>query len=126
MGGRIILWRIDPLLCNGSINTFPRRQILGKQPLLSNAYKNMRQYRILCTRHRSCKHASPIKEKCFLCGPCRDYLRQSIGRGPATRVEAGSNTSTVTLRIVGGEEMGSLKTQRLKNGREIQGTRTRE
>jgi hypothetical protein len=29
--------------------------------------------------------------------------------GP-TRVEAGSNTSTVTLRVVGGDEKGSLKT----------------
>jgi hypothetical protein len=26
-----------------------------------------------------------------------------------TRVEAGSNTSTVTLRVVGGDEKGSLK-----------------
>jgi hypothetical protein len=29
----IILWLIDPLLRNGSINTFPRRQILGKPPV---------------------------------------------------------------------------------------------
>jgi hypothetical protein len=43
-----------------------------------------------------------------------------------TRVEAGSNTSTVTLRVVGGDEKGSLKTERVKYGREIQMTRTRE
>jgi hypothetical protein len=43
-----------------------------------------------------------------------------------TRVEAGSNTSTVTLRVVGGDEKGSLKTETVKCGREIQGTRTRE
>jgi hypothetical protein len=43
-----------------------------------------------------------------------------------TRVEAGSNTSTVTLRVVGGDEKGSLKTEIIKYGREIQGTRTRE
>jgi hypothetical protein len=43
-----------------------------------------------------------------------------------TRVEAGSNTSTVTLRVVGGDENGSLKTETVKYGREIQGTRTRE
>jgi hypothetical protein len=43
-----------------------------------------------------------------------------------TRVEAGSNTSTVTLRVVGGDEKGSLKTETVKYGREIQGTRTRE
>jgi hypothetical protein len=28
-----------------------------------------------------------------------------------TRVEAGSNTSTVTLRVVGGDEKGSLKSE---------------
>jgi hypothetical protein len=39
---------------------------------------------------------------------------------------AGSNTSTVTLRIVGGDEKGSLKSQRVKYGQESQGTRTRE
>jgi hypothetical protein len=38
----------------------------------------------------------------------------------------GSNTSTVTLRVVGGDEKGSLKTETVKYGREIQGTRTRE
>jgi hypothetical protein len=43
-----------------------------------------------------------------------------------TRVEAGSNTSTVTLRVVGGDEKGSLKSDTVKYGRESQGTRTRE
>jgi hypothetical protein len=43
-----------------------------------------------------------------------------------TRVEAGSNTSTVTLRVVGGDEKGSLKCERVKYGLKSQGTRTRE
>jgi hypothetical protein len=30
--------------------------------------------------------------------------------------EAGSNTSTVTLRIVGGDEKGSLKSETVKYG----------
>jgi hypothetical protein len=55
----------------------------------------------------------------LLC-PCWDTRRQS------TRVEAGSNTSTVTLRVVGGDENGSLKSETVKYGRESQGTRTRE
>jgi hypothetical protein len=42
------------------------------------------------------------------------------------RVEAGSNTSTMTLRVVGGDEKGSLKTERVKFGRETQGTPARE
>jgi hypothetical protein len=41
-------------------------------------------------------------------------------------VEAGSNTSTVTLRAVRGDEMGSVKFETVKYGREYQGTRTRE
>jgi hypothetical protein len=41
-------------------------------------------------------------------------------------VEAGSNTSTVTLRVVGGDEKGSLKCETVKYGRETQGTRTNE
>jgi hypothetical protein len=41
-----------------------------------------------------------------------------------TRVEAGSNTSTATLRVVGGDKMGSLKSETVKYGRKFQGTRT--
>jgi hypothetical protein len=41
-------------------------------------------------------------------------------------VEAGSNTSTVTLRVVGYDERGSLKSETVKYGREPQGTRTQE
>jgi hypothetical protein len=43
-----------------------------------------------------------------------------------THVEAGSNTSTVTLRVVGGDEKGSLKTETVKYGRKIQGLRPRK
>jgi hypothetical protein len=42
-----------------------------------------------------------------------------------TRVEAVSNTSTVTLRVVGGDEKGSLESETVKYGHESQGTRTR-
>jgi hypothetical protein len=41
-------------------------------------------------------------------------------------VEAGSNTSTVTLRVVGGDEKGSLRSETVKYGRKSQGTRTQE
>jgi hypothetical protein len=36
------------------------------------------------------------------------------------RLAAGSNTSTVTLRVVGGDEMASLKSETVKYGREYQ------
>jgi hypothetical protein len=41
-------------------------------------------------------------------------------------VDAGSDTSTVTLRVVGGDEKGSLKSETVKYGHESQGTRARE
>jgi hypothetical protein len=43
-----------------------------------------------------------------------------------TRVEMGSNTSTVTLRVVGGDEKGSLKSETVRYGHESKGTWTRE
>jgi hypothetical protein len=36
----------------------------------------------------------------------------------STRVEAGSKTSTVTLRVVGGDEKENLKTETVKYGHE--------
>jgi hypothetical protein len=41
-------------------------------------------------------------------------------------VEAGSNTSTVTLRVVGGDEKESLKSETIRYGRDSQGTWTQE
>jgi hypothetical protein len=41
-------------------------------------------------------------------------------------VEAGSNTSTVTLRVVGVDEKGSLNSETVKDGPKYQGTRTKE
>jgi hypothetical protein len=42
-----------------------------------------------------------------------------------SHVEAGSNTSTVTLRVVGGDEKGSLESETVKYGHETHGTQTR-
>jgi hypothetical protein len=43
-----------------------------------------------------------------------------------SRVEAGSNTSTVTLRVVGGDEKGSLESETVKYGHESHGSWTRK
>jgi hypothetical protein len=40
-------------------------------------------------------------------------------------VEAASNTSTVSLRVVGGDEKGSLESETVKYGHEYNGTLTR-
>jgi hypothetical protein len=41
-------------------------------------------------------------------------------------VEAGSNTSTVILRVIGGDKKGSLKFETVKYGRETQRARTKD
>jgi hypothetical protein len=56
----------------------------------------------------------------------RLYNATLIIFGILTCVEAGSNTSTVTLRVVGGDEKGSLKSETVKYGPESQETQTRE
>jgi hypothetical protein len=43
-----------------------------------------------------------------------------------THVEAESNTSTETVRVLGGDEKGSLESETVKYGQESHGTRTRE
>jgi hypothetical protein len=51
----------------------------------------------------------------------REYSRE---RESDSRVEAGSNTSTVTLRVVGGDEKGSLESETVNYGHESHGSRT--
>jgi hypothetical protein len=56
------------------------------------------------------------------------YIRFSRGyeRTGVCRVEAGSNTSTVALRVVGGDEKGSLESVTVKYCHEYHGTGTRK
>jgi hypothetical protein len=54
----------------------------------------------------------------------KGYKQDEVWSLFRTRVEAGSNTSTVTLRVVGGDEMGSLESETVKYGRKSQGTKT--
>jgi hypothetical protein len=73
-------------------------------------------------RQRAVKKFRQQQRPCFLCGPWGDITTFTT----ESRVEAGSNTSTVTLRVVGGDEKGSLESETVKYGRESHGTRTRE
>jgi hypothetical protein len=56
-------------------------------------------------------------------GSDNEVILQSVNH---SRVEAGSNTSTVALRVVEGDEKGSLESESVKYGREYQETRTQE
>jgi hypothetical protein len=49
-----------------------------------------------------------------------------ILNGSLSRVQAGSNTSTVALRVVGSDKKGSLKSETVKYGHESHGTRTQK
>jgi hypothetical protein len=67
----------------------------------------------------------------FFTGPPRIYISspvinlKSVSQS-VTCVEAGSNTSTVTLRVVAGDEKESLESETVKYGHESYGTRTRK
>jgi hypothetical protein len=107
-------------MCNDSVNTFPRQRIRMQQS------DNFRSY---ATRYKYNN-----KERCVFY-VVRIYPLLGNGcvfYGSASRlykhssVEAGSNTSTVTLRVVGGDKKGSLKCERVQYGRETQGARTKE
>jgi hypothetical protein len=68
-----------------------------------------------------------LLEAVFSMRPFQSYITRYdyITKLP-TRVEAGSNTSTVTLRAVGGDEKGSLKSETVKYDHESKGTLTQE
>jgi hypothetical protein len=111
-----ILLRIDPLLGNDSVNTFPHKQTRATigRPLLGNG---------------SVKQASLTREAVFSAWSVPRGYKGTQKMRPSrklTRVEAGSNTSSVPLRVVGGDEKGSLKSETVKYGRKPQGTKTRE
>jgi hypothetical protein len=96
-------------------------------------WSRCRKRLFLCGSHISLAS----QRMCFLWGRTRGYIRRPVWR-PDARSEragwlpavsfcsAGTNTSTVTLRFVGGDEKGSLKAETVKYSLEIQGTRTRE
>jgi hypothetical protein len=46
------------------------------------------------------------------------YIRSRVILFRLIRVDAGSNTSTVALKVVGGDEKGSLKSETVKYGQE--------
>jgi hypothetical protein len=74
----------------------------------------------------SYKHLYPTFASEFIHGFRDNAFRKSSEGTLEDGVEAGSNTSTVTLRVVEDDEIGSLKSETVKYGRKSQGTRTRE
>jgi hypothetical protein len=64
----------------------------------------------------------------FSVGPDSRLYNEDPGQAEidSSRVEAGSNTSTVALRVIGGDRKGSLKSETVKYGHECHGTWTRK
>jgi hypothetical protein len=91
-----------PFLSSGSVNTFPQK---------GDAHNNI---------------VTMGTGGVFYVVRVEELKRRQLGQSSYPRVEAGSNTSTVTLRVVGGKEKGSLKCETVKYGHESQGTRTQE
>jgi hypothetical protein len=91
-----ILWHVDPLLGND-------HETNKKQPLLRNGF---------ASKHVCTATNGNSKRNGDFCAVRAEILY------------AGS--STVTLRVAGGDEKGSLKSETVKYGRESQGTQTRE
>jgi uncharacterized protein len=67
-----------------------------------------------------------LAETRFRCNEYAVINQRSARRLSQTRVEAVSNTSTVALRVVEGDEKGSLESETVKYGCEFYVTRTRE
>jgi hypothetical protein len=64
-------------------------------------------------------------KQCFLFGPCKVVIMKSWVP-ELSHVEAGSNTSTVALRVVGGDKKGRLESETVKYGRKSHRTQTQE
>jgi hypothetical protein len=62
----------------------------------------------------------------FLSGSAEVIKGDQTRPGEQSHVEAGLNTSTVALRVVGDDEKGSLESETVKYGHESHGTWTRE
>jgi hypothetical protein len=64
-----------------------------------------------------------MRGRCLLSRPPKTYNQKSAEKQPLTesRMETGSNTSTVALRVIGGGEKGTLESETVKYGRESTG-----
>jgi hypothetical protein len=113
----IVTWTPKAFLGNGWINTFPWIRNMETGSL----------WAMLQLVTTWCNNADNGGE-CFLCGQFVAYIMSICYSLDETDicVEAGSNNSIVTLRVVGGDEKGSLKSEAVKYGCESQGTRTLE
>jgi hypothetical protein len=115
----IILWSINPLLGNDSVNTLERTcnntgavflMWVCANPFLGNDSVN--------THTPNSIQYPLLGYQCVFCWSDPSLYNQTPR--PATV------QTTVTMRVVGGDEKGSLKSETVKYGCESKGTRTQE
>jgi hypothetical protein len=112
-----------PLLSKSPEITFPLQRKAANESLPSNKLLNTR----FPWQPTGQQRAINCSTWCLLCGqPTRYKSSEVVNSRLYTRVDAGSNTSTVTLRVVEGDEKKSLKSETAKRGHEPQGTWSRE
>jgi hypothetical protein len=105
------------LLGNDSVNAFQHATV--GSPLL------WRMLRFVASQLR-CNTSLQEWKRFSVWSVSKFYKTLMLHESNLTRVEAGSNTSTVTLRVVGGDKKGSLKYETVKYDHENKGTRTQE
>jgi hypothetical protein len=105
--------------------TAERRNNLTNGPLLGNALlSTFSTQRVGCTMQQTDRSG-----ECSLSGPhlvIQGHVIHQPAVLPCGALLAGSNTFTVTLTVVGGDEKGSLDSETVKYGHESHGTRTRK
>jgi uncharacterized protein involved in response to NO len=105
---------------------FIATQLLGKQvPAEINAHAIIQEP---VSKQRIGKHKTiRVFEKVFsIWSVISGFKKNSVEHNQPSRVEAGSNTCTVALRVVGDHEKRSLESEAVKYGRESYGTQTRK
>jgi hypothetical protein len=113
--------------CNGFDQSVARQQLFVNTnrgnnrsetvfPMRSSHRAKTRRYGKSAARKHSCKHASTkLGRRCFLWGPCKRVISKTNGATIHSPFEAGSNTSTVALRVVRGDEKGNLEFEALRD-----------
>jgi hypothetical protein len=98
---------INALPGNSSVKTVQHATIDEVVFSMSSAPSNSRNG-VLCDQLLGYATVLTIK-LCFLCGPYRGYITRFPEFLPSDPCGGGVDTSTVTLRVAGGDEIGSLK-----------------
>jgi hypothetical protein len=113
----------------------------GQPPLMDNGCVTCNNFYFVHVDSYVMQQQGNCLERCFLLGPWRCYRTRTRAPDKARHqdlligwrsvemwllINTWSNTSTIVLRVVGGDKKESIKSETVKYGREYHGTRIRE